>query len=175
MAGIKTIVFLSFILSVGLLMVILASALNSNWWPMLSFGKFPIYIIVSSTSLARDLAKKKLCSILTTKGQEKIFCSYFIAAYILAIFPNLFCTSLGNTGDDFFDSNSRDEGSLAEVGYFLTTSLLVAGCGIPVIQSHADIITPRAAMLSSVGGALIYATVISYSYFFSKTENHISL
>jgi hypothetical protein len=57
-----------------------------------------------------------------------------------------------------------------DVGKFLTSVFVVSGFGLPIVLNHAGTIQFWSAFLSISGGALIYSSIIAYSYFFQLDE-----
>lgn len=48
--------------------------------------------------------------------------------------------------------------------------LLTFHAALPVLFAHCAIIVPQAAVMSIIGGWLIYGTIISFTMFFQETE-----
>ncbi|KAJ2427254.1 Vacuolar protein sorting-associated protein 55 [Coemansia sp. RSA 2524] len=61
--------------------------------------------------------------------------------------------------------------SVADFGRFLTSVLVVSGFGLPVVLSHAGIITSMAMFMSISGGVLVYGTIIVYSTLFREQQS----
>ncbi|KAJ2353690.1 Vacuolar protein sorting-associated protein 55 [Coemansia erecta] len=61
--------------------------------------------------------------------------------------------------------------SVADFGRFLTSMLVVSGFGLPVVLSHAGIITSMAMFMSISGGVLVYGTIIVYSTLFREQSD----
>ncbi|KAG8954634.1 Vacuolar protein sorting-associated protein 55 [Tulasnella sp. 424] len=127
-AGLKTVILLSFVLAVGFLLVILSCALFANWLPLL----------VALT-------------------------------FVIAPLPNAIFAHCGGA-DDF--SSSESEGSAAvDLGRFLTSIIVVTGFALPLVLAHAEVIRHTAALMSIVGGGLVYGTILSYSQVFKQEED----
>ncbi|BFZ62425.1 Vacuolar protein sorting-associated protein 55 [Saitoella coloradoensis] len=124
MAGLKTIIALSFVLAIGFLLVILSSALYGNWLPL-----------------------------------------FVVAIYLLAPLPNALCSKLA--GEEDFMSDSTGSG-LIDFGRFVTGMLVVSGITLPVLLNHVRLIVPGAMVMSTVGGLVIYGTIIAYTQFFAR-------
>ncbi|KAJ1949535.1 vacuolar protein sorting 55, partial [Linderina pennispora] len=60
--------------------------------------------------------------------------------------------------------------SVADVGRFLTSILVVSGFGFPIVLAHSGIITSMAMYMSIVGGLLVYGTIIVYSSLFRAQQ-----
>ncbi|TID20301.1 vacuolar protein sorting 55 [Venturia nashicola] len=125
MAGLKTIIALSFVLAIGFLLVILSSALWHNYFPLM-----------------------------------------VVATYIVAPLPNWLCNRAANY-DDFMESGGS---GIVDFGRFLTGFFVVMGVALPLLFAHCAIIVPQAAVMSIIGGWLIYGTIISFTMFFQETE-----
>ncbi|KAE9977113.1 hypothetical protein EG328_001166 [Venturia inaequalis] len=125
MAGLKTIIALSFVLAIGFLLVILSSALWHNYFPLM-----------------------------------------VVATYIVAPLPNWLCGRAANH-DDFMESGGS---GIVDFGRFLTGFFVVMGVALPLLFAHCAIIVPQAAVMSIIGGWLIYGTIISFTMFFQETE-----
>ncbi|QDS77050.1 hypothetical protein FKW77_006782 [Venturia effusa] len=126
MAGLKTIIALSFVLAIGFLLVILSSALWHNYFPLM-----------------------------------------VVATYIVAPLPNWLCGRAANH-DDFMESGGS---GIVDFGRFLTGFFVVMGVALPLLFAHCAIIVPQAAVMSIIGGWLIYGTIISFTMFFQDTED----
>ncbi|KAL6309255.1 vacuolar protein sorting 55 protein [Sparassis latifolia] len=125
-AGIKTVILLSFVLAVGFLLIILSCALWANWLPLL----------VALT-------------------------------FVLAPLPNALFASCG--GDDF--SAEYDGHGRADIGRFMTSTVVVTGFAFPLVLAHSEIIRPGACAMSIVGGVLVYGTILAYSAAFKEEDS----
>jgi len=88
-----------------------------------------------------------------------------VVMYFLAPIPNLICEKCFS-GDGMLDSKR----GYPDVGYFLTGFILVSGFGLPLVLLHAAKIKYEAAILSLVGGVIVYATVLAYIHYFHNEE-----
>ncbi|KAH7310028.1 vacuolar protein sorting 55-domain-containing protein [Rhexocercosporidium sp. MPI-PUGE-AT-0058] len=137
-AGLKTIISLSFVLAIGFLLVILSCALFHQYLPLL-----------------------------------------VVATYILAPLPNWICGRCANP-DDFVESSGN---AVVDFGRFCTGFLVLMGIdssklkdmltpslptALPVLLAHSGIILWYAAVMSIVGGVLIYGTIIAFGMFFEE-------
>ncbi|TQS37975.1 hypothetical protein Golomagni_01529 [Golovinomyces magnicellulatus] len=94
-----------------------------------------------------------------------------VVTYVLAPLPNWICGRCANP-DDFVSDNSGN--AIVDFGKFCTGILVFMGLGmytisfgaLPITLAHSDIIRWYAAVMSIVGGALIYATIIIFGMFF---------
>ncbi|KDE08256.1 hypothetical protein MVLG_01522 [Microbotryum lychnidis-dioicae p1A1 Lamole] len=121
-AGLKTIIFLSFVLAVSFLLVILSCALWANWLPLIT---------------ALIFAFAPLPNALFSRFQSE-------------------------------DSFSAEYSSgPVDFGRFLTACFLVSGVAFPFALAHAGVIHEMAGWMSATGGAVGYATIITYSHFFA--------
>ncbi|KAF2652826.1 vacuolar protein sorting 55 [Lophiostoma macrostomum CBS 122681] len=125
MAGIKTIIGLSFVLAIGFLLVILSSALFKNYLTLL-----------------------------------------VVATYVVAPLPNWICGRAANP-DDFMESSGS---GVIDFGRFLTGFFVVMGVALPTLLYHSAQIAGGAAVMSIVGGLLIYGTIISFTLFFQEEQ-----
>jgi len=88
------------------------------------------------------------------------------ATYIMAPFPNwIFSRCAGN--EDYMSMSDSPSG-WKDFGQFLTGAVIVTGLCLPLIFAHADMITYTAMLKSTIGGVLIYGTIIAYSHFFAS-------
>lgn len=117
--GIHTVIFLSFALALGFLLVILSCALWSNWMPFWS-----------------------------------------ALSFALAPTPNAFFGGLAGA-----DSFSDYHNAYLDFGYFLTGILLMTGIALPMVLAHTGIVTGAAAIMSLLGGALVYGTSMCARFF----------
>ncbi len=62
----------------------------------------------------------------------------------------------------------EDEGtsSASEVGYFLESLLLTSAVALPLSLLHCHTLTKQASVLTVIGGALIYGTIVMFTTFF---------
>ncbi|KAI9822242.1 MAG: Vacuolar protein sorting-associated protein 55 [Thelocarpon impressellum] len=125
MAGLKTIIALSFVLAIGFLLVILSSALYHNYFPLL-----------------------------------------VVATYVLAPLPNWVCGRCASP-DDFIENAGN---AVIDFGRFCTGFLVVMGVALPALLFHSGIIVFPALVMSIIGGALIYGTIISFTMFFQEEQ-----
>ncbi|KAF2268905.1 vacuolar protein sorting 55 [Lojkania enalia] len=125
MAGLKTIIALSFVLAIGFLLVILSSALFKSYLTLL-----------------------------------------VVATYVIAPLPNWICGRAANP-DDFMESSGS---GVVDFGRFLTGFFVVMGIALPVLLWHSAKIAGGAAVMSIVGGLLIYGTIISFTLFFQEEQ-----
>jgi hypothetical protein len=83
--------------------------------------------------------------------------------FVLAPLPNAVFSHCG--GDEF----STNEGSgPVDFGRFLTSTIVVTGFAFPIVLTHSEIIRPGACVMSIVGGALVYGTILAYSAAFKQ-------
>lgn len=126
MAGIKTIIGLSFVLAIGFLFVILSAALFHNYLTLL-----------------------------------------VVATYVIAPLPNWICGRAANP-DDFMESSGS---GVVDFGRFLTGFFVVMGIALPTLLYHSATIQAGAAVMSVIGGLLIYGTIISFTLFFQEDQD----
>ncbi|POS87881.1 hypothetical protein EPUL_000579 [Erysiphe pulchra] len=140
-AGLKTIILLSFVLAIGFLLVILSCALFHQYLPFL-----------------------------------------VVVTYVLAPLPNWVCGRI-TSPDDF---SSEDSGNwILDVGIFHLDNLhggymiqylrhelqTDSTLALPIVLAHSDIIRWYAAVMSILGGALIYGTIITFGMFFQEESD----
>ncbi|KAJ1743571.1 Vacuolar protein sorting-associated protein 55 [Coemansia sp. RSA 1086] len=89
-----------------------------------------------------------------------------VFTYALAPLPNAIFGRYV-TSDPLADVSS----SVADFGRFMTAVLVVSGFGLPVVLSHAGIITSMAMYMSIIGGVLVYGTIIVYSTLFREQQD----
>ncbi|KAK0739217.1 vacuolar protein sorting 55 [Apiosordaria backusii] len=89
-----------------------------------------------------------------------------VATYVLAPVPNWICSHCANP-DDFVESSGA---AILDLGRFCTGFLVVMGIALPVVLAHSGIITTAAAVMSVVGGLLIYGTIVSFATFFQEEQ-----
>ena len=115
-----------------------------------------------------------------------------VATYVLAPLPNAVCSRYA-AGEDFMSDPAgyrlpprppppvtrliMFRGAFHDLGKFITGFLVVTGIGIscqcdadvalPIALYHSDLIALGAAIMSILGGFLIYGTITVYSHFFS--------
>jgi len=87
--------------------------------------------------------------------------------FVLAPLPNALFAHCG--GDDF--SSDYDGSGPVDLGRFITSIIVVTGFSMPVILAHAEVIHPAASVMSIVGGALVYGTILAYSAVFTQESD----
>lgn len=92
-----------------------------------------------------------------------------VATFVLAPLPNWICGRCSNP-DDFVDSSAGGGNAIVDFGRFCTGFLVTMGVVLPVILAHSHIITFTAMIMSTVGGVLIYGTIISFGLFFEEEQ-----
>lgn len=149
---VPAVIFLSFMLAVGFLLIILSCALWQNWLPLL-VGQYTHPQYIHRLGL---LILGHLC------------CTASAAlTFVLAPLPNAIFAHC--TPDDFISSSEYDSASPAvDLGRFITSCVVVTGFGLPLILQHADIIKPAASYMSIAGGACVYGTILAYSQVFKQ-------
>jgi len=89
-----------------------------------------------------------------------------VATYVLAPLPNWVCGRCANP-DDFVESSSN---AVVDFGRFCTGFLVLMGVALPALLAHSEIIRWMAAVMSIVGGVLIYGTIIAFGMFFQEEQ-----
>ncbi|CAO3640101.1 unnamed protein product [Cunninghamella echinulata] len=90
-----------------------------------------------------------------------------VATYILAPLPNALCARCAGEYDIMSDYNS----GVVDAGHFITGMFIVTGFCLPFVLAHAEVITVPAMIMSICGGILVYGTIITYTHFFSQTDD----
>ncbi|KAI6250640.1 Vacuolar protein sorting-associated protein 55 [Erysiphe necator] len=91
-----------------------------------------------------------------------------VVTYVLAPLPNWVCGRM-TSPDDF---SSEDSGNwILDVGRFCTGFMVLMGIALPIVLAHSDIIRWYAAVMSVLGGALIYGTIITFGMFFQEESD----
>ncbi|KAI1003845.1 hypothetical protein K3495_g4368 [Podosphaera aphanis] len=91
-----------------------------------------------------------------------------VATYVLAPLPNWLCGRCANP-DDFISDRSGN--AVLDLGKFCTGFLVLMGVALPALLAHSDIIKWYAAIMSMVGGVLIYGTIITFGMFFQEDSD----
>ncbi|KAN0061737.1 Vacuolar protein sorting-associated protein 55 [Thecaphora frezii] len=86
--------------------------------------------------------------------------------YVLAPLPNSVCARCAGADDFSADYNS----AFLDFGNFVTGMMIVSGFALPLALAHSGIIAPMACIMSIAGGALVYGTILTYSGFFSESD-----
>ncbi|CAF9919415.1 MAG: hypothetical protein GOMPHAMPRED_001801 [Gomphillus americanus] len=89
-----------------------------------------------------------------------------VATFILAPAPNWICGRCSNP-DDFMETSGS---AIVDFGRWFTGFLVVMGIALPLVFNYSGIISTQATVMSIIGGLLIYGTVVSFTMFFSQTE-----
>jgi len=87
--------------------------------------------------------------------------------FVLAPLPNTLFSQCG--GDEF--SASYEGSGPVDLGRFLTSIIVVTGFALPIVLTHSEIIQPGACVMSIVGGALVYGTILAYSAAFKQDSD----
>ncbi|ODV93506.1 hypothetical protein PACTADRAFT_46996 [Pachysolen tannophilus NRRL Y-2460] len=92
-----------------------------------------------------------------------------VVIFLIAPIPNSLSKSIQNHYDDFMsDSDSRSPGTFA---MFSTGFLVLSGLELPLVLYHAELICLEATVMSSIGGLLIYATIITFGWYFNEDDD----
>jgi len=90
--------------------------------------------------------------------------------FVIAPLPNALFAHCGSDSD--FSSYGDEGGSGAvDVGRFITAFIVVSGFALPLVLAHAEVIHNTAAVMSIVGGGLVYGTILSYSQVFKQDND----
>ena len=92
-----------------------------------------------------------------------------VLTMVFAPFPNIICTRAAESSEYMGEDNR----GLVDAGYFITSFFVVSGVALPIVLSHAGIISTLALILSVSGGVLIYLTIVGYVYNFVEYEQDI--
>lgn len=88
--------------------------------------------------------------------------------FVIAPLPNAIFSHCA--ADDF--SSAEYEGSAAvDLGRFITSIIVVTGFALPMVLAHAEVIRHTAALMSIVGGGLVYGTILAYSAVFKQESD----
>ncbi|RKF64762.1 Vacuolar protein sorting-associated protein 55 [Erysiphe neolycopersici] len=91
-----------------------------------------------------------------------------VVTYVLAPLPIWVCGRM-TSPDDF---SSEDSGNwILDVGRFCSGFMVLMGIALPIVLAHSDIIRWSAAVMSILGGALIYGTIITFGMFFQEESD----
>jgi len=132
MAGLKTIISLSFVLASGFLLAILSGALfNNNWSPL-----------------------------------------FVVAIFVFAPVPNWIFSKCVSSSDNYYSDDNASNGC-KDFGKFITSWFIVSGLYLPIVLIHAGTIGIPEMVMSIGGGALIYATIITFCHCFAPETNEI--
>ncbi|PWN92301.1 vacuolar protein sorting 55 [Acaromyces ingoldii] len=89
--------------------------------------------------------------------------------FVFAPLPNALCTRCAGQDDFSADYNS----AYVDFGNWLTSGTVVMGFALPITLAHAGVIHETAGLMSIVGGALVYGTILTYSGFFSDSGDDL--
>ncbi|EDR14304.1 uncharacterized protein LACBIDRAFT_181878 [Laccaria bicolor S238N-H82] len=87
--------------------------------------------------------------------------------FVLAPLPNAL---FSHCGADEFAADYGDSGAL-DVGRFITSMIVVTGFALPTVLAHANVIDPKACVMSVAGGGLVYGTILAYAAAFSQEDS----
>ncbi|KAK7967799.1 hypothetical protein PG997_012041 [Apiospora hydei] len=89
-----------------------------------------------------------------------------VGTYVLAPVPNWIASHCANP-DDFVESSGN---AVLDLGRFCTGFLVLMGIALPVVLTHAAMISVSAMFMSILGGLLIYGTIVSFGMFFTEEQ-----
>lgn len=98
------------------------------------------------------------------------------AVHLASPCPTLFCGRRGcasgsSSGYAMLASGSSDATTWCQdFGYFANAVLMALGIGIPALLAHTHAISIGAAVLSIIGGIVVYATTSGYFYAFTTSN-----
>ncbi|RYF00045.1 MAG: hypothetical protein EOO77_34635 [Oxalobacteraceae bacterium] len=87
---------------------------------------------------------------------------------MMAPIPNAVCGKIAGRSD-YMDDEATS--AALDFGRFSTGFLLSSGIMIPSMLAHVNSITTSAAIMSVIGGGLIYGSIIVYGRFFSNPSD----
>ncbi|KAJ8589602.1 vacuolar protein sorting 55 protein [Rhizopogon salebrosus TDB-379] len=90
--------------------------------------------------------------------------------FVLAPLPNTLFAHCG--GDDFSLSSHDSTSGAVDLGRFLTSIVVVTGFALPVVLTHSEVVRPGACVMSIIGGALVYGTILAYSAVFREDDEY---
>lgn len=70
--------------------------------------------------------------------------------------------------DDLMNESSNQ---VQDLGRFVSSFLTVSGLALPIVLLHCHYLTYTAMVMTEVGGALIYATVVVFTSFFDQSDD----
>lgn len=145
MAGLKTIIALSFVLAVGFLLVILSCALFQDYHPLLVVATYIIAPIpnwiCSRCANPDDFVESSGAAVLDL---GRFFTGFFVLMGLGEYFPTA-CQ-------------------------WYTLLIITLHVALPAVLAHSEIIRVEAMIMSIVGGLLIYGTIISFGMFFQEEQ-----
>jgi hypothetical protein len=87
--------------------------------------------------------------------------------FVMAPLPNAL---FSHCGADEFSSSAYETSGPVDLGRFITSTIVVTGFALPIVLAHSEIIRPSACVMSTIGGALVYGTILAYSATFKQEE-----
>jgi|SaaInlStandDraft_5_1057022.scaffolds.fasta_scaffold106738_2 hypothetical protein len=96
-----------------------------------------------------------------------------LVTFIGAPIPNLVFGFLGSSLDDRY-ANSTVLSGLINIGYFLTSVLIVSGFGMLAVMAHIGVINVWAFLLTGFGGLVIYVSELFAVHFFKSETDDFS-
>lgn len=82
--------------------------------------------------------------------------------YVTAPLPNFFCSN--------YVRIMRSRRDALHIGAFLTGALIVCGLALPAVLAHAGVIRPEALLLCTIGGVIVYSSVLVYVHSFLTAD-----
>ena len=98
------------------------------------------------------------------------------AVHLASPCPTFFCGRRGcaagsSAGYAMLAAGSSDSTTWCQdVGYFVNAVLMTLGVGIPALLAHTQAISIGAALVSILGGIVVYATTSGYFYAFTTSN-----
>ncbi|KAK9324920.1 vacuolar protein sorting 55 [Lipomyces orientalis] len=90
-----------------------------------------------------------------------------VGVFLIAPLPNAICERYANN-DDFMSEGSGN--AVVDFGRYITGFFVVTGLALPVALAHSRVIGVPAMIMSIAGGLLVYGTIITFTLFFSESE-----
>ncbi|CDR41479.1 CYFA0S07e02674g1_1 [Cyberlindnera fabianii] len=122
----------------------------------------PLTKIISLSGL---LAAGFLLIILSCALWSNWYPLYVVAIFLLAPLPNILLTR--SEFDDFMSDSSSSANDFSK---FMTATFVASGICLPVVLYHTQLVVFQATVMSTVGGLLIYSSIILFTMFFQESQ-----
>ncbi|EIM20818.1 vacuolar protein sorting 55 [Wallemia mellicola CBS 633.66] len=93
-----------------------------------------------------------------------------LSAFLFAFapLPNSIASRCGSYSYSSYDEPNT---ALQDFARFFTSITLVTGAALPLVLAHAGILATTSSIMSVIGGALIYITIIAFGSSFQSGES----
>ncbi|CUS22192.1 LAQU0S04e10330g1_1 [Lachancea quebecensis] len=116
-------------------------------------------------SLSGFLALGFLLVILSCALFHNYYPLFDILIFLIAPIPNALFSKRNFDSSEFMNDSSKN---VEDVGHFFTGLLVTSGLALPTVFYHCQIINHYSCIMSTIGGVIIYMSIVVFSWFFNS-------